>query len=368
MLISCDEGGFTGPNLLDPSQPVFSYASIDLTASEAQAIIDKVRERYHIQAPELKSSRLRSRGDWLGIANDIAEMAGNRAIVVAFDKRLNLCGKAYEYFFEPALEQNNEIFYRSGFHIYLLNALNSSLYTQDCAPDDLASELQAFMRSFNPADAPTLFHVGKSLSSSSAILDCILRFTRGYAGKIAGATDHIRFDNAKWTLDLTSTSLFQVLLCGWGLRYPSIEVLCDSSKPLQAVAPFFNEFVGRTEPFQLLGPDGPFEVRCNLSQALSFGSSDQNPTLQIADILAGITADAFLHQSDQRYLSFVMWTKRHCNAAVFPDPVAIDRRQLRARVNSAVLTELARRADLNIDPLEGITEFYRQTLLDDVPP
>ncbi|WP_439373145.1 hypothetical protein [Bradyrhizobium sp. DASA03120] len=39
-LISCDEAGFTGNNLLDPDQPMFSYASHDLTLAEADSWTD----------------------------------------------------------------------------------------------------------------------------------------------------------------------------------------------------------------------------------------------------------------------------------------------------------------------------------------
>ena len=44
-LISCDEAGFTGPELLDPDQPVFTYAAVDLDPAEASAIIESVRAR-----------------------------------------------------------------------------------------------------------------------------------------------------------------------------------------------------------------------------------------------------------------------------------------------------------------------------------
>src|SRR5882757_9326415 len=41
-LISCDEAGFTGNNLLNPDQPFFSYASHDLTLVDAESLVRRV--------------------------------------------------------------------------------------------------------------------------------------------------------------------------------------------------------------------------------------------------------------------------------------------------------------------------------------
>lgn len=54
-LISCDEAGFTGRRMLDDDQPVFAYTAIDLTAEEAAAIVAATRQKYRVQAPELKA-------------------------------------------------------------------------------------------------------------------------------------------------------------------------------------------------------------------------------------------------------------------------------------------------------------------------
>lgn len=43
-LISFDESGFTGPNLLRDDQPIFAYAAVDLTVEEATELIAEIRE------------------------------------------------------------------------------------------------------------------------------------------------------------------------------------------------------------------------------------------------------------------------------------------------------------------------------------
>lgn len=47
---------------------------------------------------------------------------------------------------------------------------------------------------------------------------------------------------------------------------------------------------------------------------------------------------------------------------VLPNPSLADLRKLEPRVNFAVLEELARRADIGADPLEGMQDFYAGAL------
>src|SRR3712207_5877551 len=183
-LISCDEAGFTGPELLNEEQPFFVYAAIDLTPSETQTIIDQTRATHRVQAPELKSKVLRKRPKWPQIAGDVARAAEGRAIVISLDKRLNLAGKAFEYLFEPVLEDNSALFYRHNLHRFLMNALHRVMLGSGKGVDQLAVELQEFMRSFDPATAPAIFEQRDRRDEASAVLDCLLRFVRGYASRI----------------------------------------------------------------------------------------------------------------------------------------------------------------------------------------
>jgi hypothetical protein len=224
-LISCDEAGFTGPELLNEEQPFFVYASVDFTPTEAEAIIERTRKAHRVQAPELKSKGLRKRPNWPQIAGEIARAAEGRAIVISFDKKLNLAGKAFEYLFEPVLEENSRLFYRHNLHRFVMNALHRVMLDSGEKVDQLAIEMQNFMRSFDPANAPALFAQLSRHDEASVVLDCILRFARGYASRIETRTSHLRgtaSDIGKWTLDLTSAALFSLVMRGWGQRYRTI--------------------------------------------------------------------------------------------------------------------------------------------------
>lgn len=115
-LISFDESGFTGPDLLNEAQPYFVYASHDLSAEEATGFLEKLKADFRFQGNELKATRLKRRGDWEDLSNRICEISDQRSRVVTFDKRAALAGKFFEYFFEPVLAKNSLAFYRADFH------------------------------------------------------------------------------------------------------------------------------------------------------------------------------------------------------------------------------------------------------------
>jgi hypothetical protein len=361
-LISCDEAGYTGPELLNEDQPFFVYAAVDLTPAEAQAIIDRTRATYNVQAPELKSKVLRKRPNWAQIAGDIARAAEGRAFVISFDKKLNLAGKVFEYLFEPVLADNSLLFYRHNMHRFLMNALHRVMLDSSEGIDQLAVDLQEFMRSFDPSAAPAIFAPRGPRDEASVVLDCILRFARGYASRIETRTAHLRAggsDIGKWALDLTSTAVFSLVMRGWGHRYRIIDLLCDDSKPLRAIASTFNSFVGRTDGAEITDGRRNITIRANLARPIAFGSSADNPTLQIADILAGATADVLKNPGVPNFTWLASWLDRHHHEDhVHPDDKIIDTRAIEPRVNLAVLRELASRADRGVDPLAGMEDVY----------
>lgn len=366
-LISCDEAGYTGPKLLDDNQPYFAYAAVDLTADEAAAIVAAARARFRVQAPELKSSLLRKRENWPEIALDILKPIAGRAMVIAADKRLNLAGKTFEYIFEPVLERMNGLFYHYDLHRFVMNGLHRILFVTGEPTPKLAEELQSFMKSFDPADAPTLFAAAENSAETHEILDCVLRFARGYAATIAEQSKHLQKDVnpvAKWTLDLTTTCLFSLLLHGWGHHYDSLDVLCDDSKPLQAMARVFDGFVGRSGSAELIGSGSQrATIKTNLANPIRFGSSAANPTLQIADIVAGVTTDLLQHQTDASYQELAKWILSHMHPhTMLPDDDFIDLGRPKPRMNLAALKELARRADHGEDPIARMDDFYESQL------
>ena len=55
--IACDESGFSGTNLLHPTSPLITHASVDLRAGEAAELITTLRSGFRFSPHEFKSSR-----------------------------------------------------------------------------------------------------------------------------------------------------------------------------------------------------------------------------------------------------------------------------------------------------------------------
>lgn len=360
-LISFDEAGFTGPQLLDEHQPYFVYASHDLSVAEAEILIADLRRRFRFQGHELKAKQLKKRGDWDDIIADLTHATKGRAKIVVHDKKVALSGKFFEYFFDPVLAENIGLFYGIDFHKYIM----TNIYV--CMADDamdfanLAKQMQAFMRSFDPATAKDIFI---SSGHGKVEIDRILSFCHGYSTIISQETALLRPENSdtgKWTLDLTTTALFSLLFFAWGHKYSRLRLLCDDSKPLVAGADFFNGWVGRDQSLAVTNGKGRQMIRGNLVAPVTFGSSETHPTIQVADLLAGLSLDTVMRGNKASRLARD-WMQRHLfhEHSIFFLEEFTRSSDRRVRICREVLKELARRADARADPLAGMSEFVRR--------
>ncbi|MEU0094131.1 DUF3800 domain-containing protein [Kribbella sp. NPDC006257] len=84
MWIACDESGFSGTNLLDPSTPIITHAAVDLETVEAAEIVGRVRANARHPRSEYKSTQLLRQRP--AVECLLAELAG-RASVHLTDKR-----------------------------------------------------------------------------------------------------------------------------------------------------------------------------------------------------------------------------------------------------------------------------------------
>jgi hypothetical protein len=357
-LISFDEAGFTGPDLLNEQQPYFVYASHDLTEIESEGLIRGLRERHGIQGDELKATKLKRRNYWPSLTEQLCAATDGRAKVVTHEKKVALAGKFVEYFFEPVLADNSMLFYRINFQRYLANTLASLFKSGASDFDAMVLQMQQFMRSFDPEVAPDVLG---GPGRHPIELERVLQFCQGYSRVIAEETKSNRpeFSNVgKWTLDLTSTSLFSLLFLFWGHRHPQLRILCDESKPLMAVDEFFNTWVGEDNTRNITDGRRTYDVKGNLVAPVQFGSSSADPSLQIADLLAGLTLDVCMRK-DTAPRHSQAWVKQHILDASSVEflPEFVRPGNPTVRIGREVLKELARRAKGGAAPLNGMDEF-----------
>ncbi len=84
--IACDESGFSGRNLLDPTSPAIAHASVDLRAGEAVELITALRSGFRFSPHEFKSGQfLRSAAAGEALLQFVAALRG-RAHVQLVDK------------------------------------------------------------------------------------------------------------------------------------------------------------------------------------------------------------------------------------------------------------------------------------------
>jgi hypothetical protein len=98
MEIACDESGFSGTNLLDPSTPVIAHASVDLGVDEAAELIAALRSGSRFSLHEFKSGQfLRSRPAGESLEWFLAALSG-RAHVQLVDKEFFLVTRIVDLF------------------------------------------------------------------------------------------------------------------------------------------------------------------------------------------------------------------------------------------------------------------------------
>jgi hypothetical protein len=352
-LISCDEAGFTGNNLLNPDQPFFAYASHDFPLAEAETLIRQLRADHPVQMPELKASKLLQTTRGRSLISDALSAMRGHYIATLYDKRLSLACKLFEYLYEPVLQANNALFYRHNLHRFV--AMFFFMLMRDSSIQVLAQEFEDFMRSLNPLDAPTLFGANPA---ENPMIGQILRFVRGYNVIIARETRSLgRISNDNWILDLTASAICSHL-AAWGQRHSLIEVVCDESKPLKVMDGFFDVMVNRPEVAYVEVFGKRRALTWNMSKPVEFASSKDHAGIQLADLIAGVTAS--LPGGDEKLADFGAQIEPHLHEdCIFPDFDVLDLEGDEAPVNWLILEELASRADRGDDPLEGMDVFYQ---------
>lgn len=365
-LISCDEAGFTGNDLLNADQPYFAFASIDLSIKEGQELVDQIRrDNPSLQGPELKSSSLLSTERGQRIVLDLLKHIRGRYMVSIDHKMLVLACKFFEYIYEPVLQSNNKLFYDHNLHRFVAMFIFMQIVTSEKDALTIVTEFSGFMRTFDPSVAPSLF---APHGETDELLDTIIRFANGYQHLIHRETEDIKsmYDGGRWILDMSLHNLFSHLAM-WSKRHAVLEVDCDPSKPLKAAAPELNGMIGQTDivDMELFGKEQ--RLTWNMSRPIAFVDSKEQPCIQIADIVAGAMNKIVLRKGDPVFKSMAIELVPHImNDGIMPDYEFIDITKEHAVVNMLVLHELAHRADNGLDPLCGMHVYY-QTLKESVP-
>ena len=292
--IYCDEAGFTGDNMLDTDQPMFTYASVAMDQTEARDLIVRIRQRHHIQARELKGAQLAKSPAGRAVILETLQQMRGRYLVTAYDKKLSLAGKFFEYVFEPVLKRNSTLFYENDFHKFITTLVYMTFRCNEEPIVQIITQFEQFMRSLNPQDAPIIFGGKTSDIDMREPLTDIAYFIDGYRNIILQESAHV----GDWVLDLTTTALWNHL-AHWGDCFDILQVLCDDSKPLRDFAPILDVMVNRPDKKRvtICGKDRPLTF--NMARPVEFGSSLEEPGLQLADVASSALLQARKYLSEE---------------------------------------------------------------------
>lgn len=290
-----DESGFTGNNLLDMNQPFFCYLGLD-SNSEIENSFLHSKAVYGYTESEVKGFRLCKSVNGQKLIKELWNLCSDKIKFVLHDKKYALAAKIFEYVYEPVFADYNIILYNSGLHIFFANFLYYDfLFLIDEKAEAVFSSFQEFIRS----EKSIIFSDNLSLNSDeSSFLKYFISFCKKFSKKIA--SDVSFNDEAdSWLLDLSATSLFNLLGAFEGEGVEPLVVVCDNSKPLLSFASFLDAEINNEKIAYAGLRDGEkSRITFNLAKKIEFGDSKTNVSLQIADILASSIIYAANHKTE----------------------------------------------------------------------
>jgi hypothetical protein len=362
--IFCDEAGHTGPAMLDKDQRYFAFSSVALSEQEARELVRKARLVCPVQMPELKAAKLLKSSRGRQLIRELLAGAADRYAVVVHDKLLALCAQFYEYIFEPVFKASPWFLYEKKLHHFVAMVLYLWFSGREPDAQQALSQFQAYMRSFDEAQAPLLFgRIAMSESLNRDPLESIVRFARASRELIvadnATLADQLPAEG-RWILDLATTSIW-THLNHWGAKERPLAITCDDSRPLLANIP--NLTGDDNDPgirrARMKGHQGHLGWR--LYRPVEFTSSTGHTGLQIADVIAGVAAFAIQRDipADADVTFFRESMAQHAlPSCILPNFEVVDLHRKQAAVNAAILYRLAERAELGSDLLFDIESDY----------
>ena len=250
MPIYCDESGFTGNDALNTDQPYFSYASVNIEEQEAADYLREFRARHRINSLEVKGSALLSRPRGRDAVQELLVDMLPRSRLYISEKLFSLCGRFFEYVFEPLFVGHNGPLYYSAFNQYIAVLIYMSLFPyQGKDLRRLIETFEAVMRHKLRPEA--LFNISGHIQEEMMMVGELMTI---HQDAILNELDDRPFLD-KWILDDTFTALWSVL-SSWTEVQSGLNVICDESKPLADSVDIFKVFIGRKDKSYYRTPSG----------------------------------------------------------------------------------------------------------------
>lgn len=289
-----DESGFTGYNLLDPSQAIFAIASVDISEERAREILRQSFPRY--QGAEYKFSNIwgsNNRAGLLKFASHLESLQDLTFIYMA-NKRFAVLTKIVDFLIEPYITDGGYDFYADGFCWKYANYIYFGL-TQFGPPellDTLLHHYQAFSR--NPS-TETLATLQARLRIIAASTENPVQIFLEQMALGAELFEHYHSLESFHGSDELQTTTMLAIVSHWRQRYPEdFVVIHDDSSNFLRSREMWEKITNPNVPRQLhRGGDGSYvEYPLRVVSTTAMNSMDSY-AIQFCDVLAGLATRHF---------------------------------------------------------------------------
>jgi Protein of unknown function (DUF3800) len=286
--IYLDESGYTGDDLLDAAQPVFTLATHALSEGECKLLRDAHFGR--LQVDELKHANLQRRG-----ANQRLLVEFVKALVPYADRiKLGLAHKKYaltlkliDLGVEPHLHRAGFDIYRTDFFKTFGNLVYFVLQAGEL--DTLGRILPKFQSLVRRRSQEALVELGRSVQLRTGIdaHDSVL-------DDLEAALSGLRFTDITSlppaALDLSLTGAIQLMHEWRSSGFSEISIIHDRSSNMAKQKLLWDAVVSPEAPRAIVGyGDKPVEFPIGVVST-SFVDSKTSSAIQIADLLSGALA------------------------------------------------------------------------------
>lgn len=281
-----DESGYTGPDLINWDQPVFTLASTSIEETEARSLLNAC---FGARQGEIKFANLvkseRGKRQIVELIHALDLGRGNCAFY-SFHKQFLLCAFLIDFWFEPMMHEDGLNLYERGANIALNNVSYITLGT--CLGLDgrreLLRQFQVMTRDRTPFAFDSFWDSLENVIRENDLIRQALhalplaRYRLGY--------EHLlRLPDG--LLDLGDYGLLETIQ-HWREKRPDADfaLIHDQSKFLRKQREFWESVLDPTNPAALVGQDRrkikfPLPVK-----ELRLEDSKHFPQLQIADLIA----------------------------------------------------------------------------------
>ena len=286
-LIAFDESGNTGQDLINPTQPIFSLASVHLSDSETEEAIKILAA---CEGKEIKfSSLIRSAAGRQRVLSFLQSPYAkiDKAKTYVIHKRYMVVGKIVDLLIEPLAHRDGLNLYQQGCNIAMTNLYYTCLPTV-CGEDEFTDFLGKFVEMIRKKDECSIM---KFYDSCARMYHCakVPGFKKDLAvmfksieviGEVLRASDVTQLD--------PSVTSFVQHCDAWGSCLNcDFDVVYDESKPIRQQQTLLSILMAKDEQQVQVGYDYRKMILPLKATGIKFGDSRKVKQLQIADVIAG---------------------------------------------------------------------------------